>query len=262
MKENMHDIELIEKFLDGKMTVAEKMVFNEKQRDQDFKTLLTDMDVLLEGVKRSAATTTKEEKLERLTFFGEILDMEELAVQEDSVTLKRDKIVRFYRKPWVLAAAASVALAVAASVIWQQSQPPQNEKLFLAYFQPFDSPGSGLTRGSSEETLKTKAYDAYDNGRYAEAITYFDKILKTTPDPISHLCLGNAQLEIGQLAEAEKTFNHMLAKHSELVTQANWYLALTYLKQGKMERAKATLWEISKSSTYGEKARNLLNELD
>ncbi|MBK5277823.1 MAG: hypothetical protein JJE09_03060, partial [Bacteroidia bacterium] len=76
------------------------------------------------------------------------------------------------------------------------------------------------------------------------------------------LCMGNAQLEAGQLQEAEKTFKHMLTNHSDLVTQAKWYLALTYLKMNKLERVKATLWEISKSSTYGEKARKLLNELD
>jgi len=119
-----------------------------------------------------------------------------------------------------------------------------------------------LTRGNSEENMKTKAYDAYDNGRYADAIPYFKDILKTNDDPISHLCLGNAQLGAGQFAEAEATFTNMLEEHTDLVTQAKWYLALPYLKQAKMERAKATLWEISKSSTYGEKANKLLKELD
>jgi len=46
-----------------------------------------------------------------------------------------------------------------------------------------------------------------------------------------------------------------------IVYQAKWYLALTYLKENKMERAKAILWEISKSSTYGEKAQKLLKKL-
>ncbi|MEK6780525.1 MAG: hypothetical protein AABY93_02400 [Bacteroidota bacterium] len=263
MKENMYDIELIEKFLDGKMTNEEKKIFEEKQaRNQEFKTLLMDMDLLLEGVKRSAAKTTKEEKLERLKFYGEILDMEEHAAKEEKEGVHLQNVIPFYRKPWVLAAAASVAFLMVVSSIWLQNQQPQNEKLFASYFQPFDSPGSGLTRGSSEETLKTKAYDAYDNGRYKEAITFFYEVLKTADDPISHLCLGNAQLEAGQLAEAEKTFTHMVANHSDLVTQAKWYLALTYLKANKMERAKATLWEISNSSTYGEKANKLLKELD
>jgi tetratricopeptide (TPR) repeat protein len=267
MKENTYDIELIEKFLDGKMTVEEKLLFEEKQaQNEEFKNLLTDMDLLLEGVKLSASKTSKEDKLERLKFFNDILDMEaHLSASEDKAEeakVGKTKMIPFYQKPWVLAVAASVALLITVSAIWMQTRSPQHERLYAIYFQPFDSPGSGLTRGSSEETLKTKAYDAYDNGRYDEAITLFNQILQNVDDPISHLCLGNAQLEAGQFAPAEKTFNHMLAEHSDLVTQAKWYLALTYLKQAKMERAKATLWEISKSSTYGEKANKLLKELD
>lgn len=261
MKENIHDMELIEKFLDGKMTMEEQVLFEKKKtQNEEFKTLLTDMDMLLEGVKRSAAKTSKEEKLERLKFFGEIMDMEAHAIDEDKFDEK--KIIPLYRKPWLLAAAASVALLITVGIVWMQGRPPQHERLYAAYFQPFDSPGSGLTRGSSDENIKTKAYDAYDNGRYADAIPLFNEVLKQVDDPISHLCMGNAQLEAGQFAEAEHTFNHMLEKHSDLVTQAKWYLALTYLKQAKMERAKATLWEISKSSTYGEKANKLLKELD
>ncbi len=257
MKDYTRDIELIEKFLEGKMTADETKVFEAKKEEEEFKSLLDDMDLLIEGVKRSAATSSEEEKLERLKFFGEIMDMEENALKEDD-----SKVVPLYRKPWLLAAAASVALLITVGIVWMQNRPPQNERLFVAYFQPFDSPGSGLTRGSSEENTKTKAYEAYDNARYAEAIKLFNEIIKTVDDPISHLCLGNAQLENGQLEEAEKTFTHMISEHSELVTQSKWYLALTYLKENKMERAKATLWEISKSSTYGEKARNLLKELE
>jgi predicted Zn-dependent protease len=134
--------------------------------------------------------------------------------------------------------------------------------MYTAYFEPFDSPGSGITRGSSEVTLKTQAYEAYDNGNYKDASQLFEKIVKEKEDAIAQLCLGNSYLSQNELAKAEKIFTDMVAKHTELITQAKWYLALTYLKENKMERAKSTLWEVSKSSTYGEKARKLLKELD
>jgi len=261
MKETVQDIELIEKFLNGKMSIEENVVFEEKRaKNEEFKSLLTDMDMLIEGIKQSAVKTSKEEKLERLKFFADVMEMEAIATDEENNVEK--KVVPLYRRPSMLAAAASVALLITVGIYWMQNRAPQNERLYVAYFQPFDSPGSGLTRGNSEENMKTKAYDAYDNGRYADAIPYFKDILKTNDDPISHLCLGNAQLGAGQFAEAEATFTNMLEEHTDLVTQAKWYLALTYLKQAKMERAKATLWEISKSSTYGEKANKLLKELD
>jgi tetratricopeptide (TPR) repeat protein len=263
MKESTYDIELIEKFLGGKMTEEETKIFNQKRnQDQTFNALLKDMDLLVAGIKQSAAQTSQEEKLERLKFFAEITGMEERAAEEDNASGPEAKVVPLYRKPWVLSAAASIALLITVGLYFMRDQTPVNERLYIAYFEPFDSPGDGMTRGSDEITLKGKAYDAYDNGRYSEAIPLFGQILKTSDDPIIHLCLGNAQMKVGNLTEAGQTFNYLLANHTDLVTQAKWYLALTYLKENKMERAKATLWEISKSSTYGEKAQKLLKELD
>jgi len=268
MNEHTTDIELIEKFLNGKMTVEEKVLFDDRQaKDEAFKALLSDMDMLIEGITVSAARTSKEEKLERLKFFNEIVDMEDRLAAEETVAAtndqpNRERIIPIYQKPWALATAACLALAVTVSIVWMQQRPPQNERLYATYFQTFDSPGSGLTRGANEENLKTKAYDAYDNGRYEDAIRLFNQVLTQVDDPISHLCLGNSLLAVGRYEEAEHTFDHMVENHVDLVTQARWYLALTYLKEAKMERAKATLWEISTSSTYGEKARKLLKELD
>ena len=111
-------------------------------------------------------------------------------------------------------------------------------------------------------TWKQKGYQAYDNGRYEEAISLFQNTLKENDDPVVELCQGNAYLSIGQADKAELVFRNILDDHEDLVTQAKWYLILSYLKQNKLERAKSTLWEISKSSTYGEKARKLLKELD
>jgi thioredoxin-like negative regulator of GroEL len=111
-------------------------------------------------------------------------------------------------------------------------------------------------------TLKTEAYEFYDNGNYRLAAQLFEQIAKEKDDAAAQLCLGNSYLKLNDFANAEKTFTNVVAKHAELFTQAKWYLTLTYLKENKMERAKAILWEISKSSTYGEKAQKLLKELD
>lgn len=260
MKEHIRDIELIEKFLDGKMTYEEKKQFDARRaHDNDFNAILKDMDLLVEGIKTSASKTSNEEKMERLRFYAEITSMEEDA-EKGSESFTR--AFPMYRRPSVLAIAASIVLLVTVGWIYMANQKPNSEKLFLTYFEPFDSPGSGLTRGNNELSLKAQAYDAYDNGRFEEAIGLFNEIIANSNDPIIHLCLGNAQMKLGRFSQAEDTFNHLLTEHSDLVTQAKWYLALTYLKENKMERAKATLWEITKSSTYGEKAQKLLKELD
>jgi tetratricopeptide (TPR) repeat protein len=258
MKDYTNYIELIEKFLGGAMTEEEKSRFESKRSsDKEFNAMLKDMDLLVEGIKDSASRSSKEEKLERLNFHSEIMRMEEDAMAEDS-TGGRQRVAPLYRRPQFMALAAAIALLIVALPFYLQG--PSNDELFLAYFEPFDSPGSGVTRSTNEITDKAKAYDAYDNGRYEEAIALFEKM--KNDDPIMHLCLGNAQLKVGQLDKAEANFNHLLSDHQDLVTPAKWYLALTYLKQNKIERAKSNLWQITKSSTYGEKAKKLLEELD
>jgi tetratricopeptide (TPR) repeat protein len=258
MKEHRNDIELIEKFLGGAMSAEEKRRFESRRSmDKEFNTMLKDMDLLVAGIKESGSRSSKQEKLERLAFHAEIMRMEEDAEAEQSGG-NSSRIVPLYRRPQFIALAAAIALLIAFIPFYYQS--PSNDELFTAYFEPFDSPGSGVTRGINEVSDKGKAYDAYDNGRYEEAIVLFEKV--GTDDPNIHLCLGNAQLKVGQLDKAEANFNHLLAEHEDLVTPAKWYLALTYLKQNKIERAKSNLWQITKSSTYGEKAKKLLEELN
>lgn len=264
MKENVHDMELIERFLEDQLTEDEKRAFEaRKQNDKDFKTLVSDMDLLLEGIKQSARKTSKQEKLERLKFFSEVVDME---TEEENSEGEKGKVVPLYRKRSILAIAASIALLISLSAYFTRDQVPLNERIYAAYFEPFDSPGTGLTRSSSNTTeglsLKAQAYLAYDNANYTEAVSLFNKILSEKDDPIIHLCLGNAQLKLGEYDEAEATFNQMLNEHTDLVTQTRWYLALTYLRENKMERAKSILWEVSEGSTYGEKARKILKDLD
>jgi len=260
MNESIHDIQLIEKFLEGKMTGKEKEEFeNRLKQDQSLNAMMTDMNLLVEGIKMSAAQTSKEEKSDRLKFFAEINDIEKHSFE---ITTPAATIVPMYREPWVLSAAAGIILLVSLTAYFMREQTPLNEKLYTAYFEPFDSPGSGLTRGNNGVTIKTEAYEAYDNGNYKGAAQLFEQIVKEKEDAIAQLCLGNSYLELNDFTKAEKIFTDMLVKHSELITQVKWYLALTYLKENKMEHAKATLWEISKSSTYGEKARKLLKALN
>ncbi len=264
MKDYNDDINLIEKFLGGKMTDEEKKAFAEKRlKDQELNLMLHDMDLLVEGIKLSATKTSKEEKQQRLKFFDEIMKMEERASEEEKSAPRHAKIVPIYRKASVLAIAASVVLVMTVGIYSVQNRAPLNERLYTAYFEPFDAPGIGLTRGNSEVSLKSKAYQAYDNGNFELATSLFEKVVAEDIDIASvDLCLGNAYLIQGKTDKAEERFTHVLTKHNELITQAKWYLALTYLKQSRLEKAKATLWENSKSSTYGEKAQKLLKELD
>ena len=64
-KRNLH-IDLIEKYLGNTMDIAEVALFNETlENNEEFVRELNDMELLVAGIKKEAATTTIEEKLDR-----------------------------------------------------------------------------------------------------------------------------------------------------------------------------------------------------
>jgi len=60
MQDPINDIQRIEKFLEGRMGVEEKKEFERKLNlDQSLNAMMTDMTLLVEGIKMSAAQTQK-----------------------------------------------------------------------------------------------------------------------------------------------------------------------------------------------------------
>jgi tetratricopeptide (TPR) repeat protein len=246
--DNSRDRELIMGFIDGSLSGTEEMEVTYRLKEEaSLQKLLAEYEGLAFGIRLAHV----QEKLQQLRSL------------EASLPLPEGRVVSM-RRYWIpMAVAAVLVLSLALWIIVPRTSADTPQELYTAYFEPFDSPGSGLTRSTDDEmSLKAKAYEAYDAHEYEKASQLFVSLLKEKDDAIAHLCLGNTWLALDKPQEAEKVFMHMLERHGDLVTQAKWYLALTFLQQGKIERTKATLWEISNSSTYGEKARELLSKLD
>lgn len=254
MEHNYDDIILLERYLERSLNEAEVRDLERRLAEEPtLRELYQNEKLLVNGIRYGHLKTQLEHLNDLETKLG--------AVPGDE---KPGRIInlRTYWKP--LAAAASFLLIASWIFIFGPEKTPLNERLYIAYFEPFDSPGSGLTRSDNnlELTWKAKAYEAYDKDDYRQAVGLFENALQENEDPVVILCLGNAYLATGQPEKAEVMFSRILAQHQDLVTQAKWYLSLAYLRQNKLERSKAILWEISKSSTYGEKARKLLKELN
>jgi tetratricopeptide (TPR) repeat protein len=247
MENNTRDRELIQGYIDGTLTGSEEVEINYRLREeQGLQKMLAEHEGLVFGIRLAHM----KEKLQQLRSL-------EAGLPPVS---NRNMVLRVWAP---LAAAAVLIIAAGLWYIIPAETSTSYQELYTAYFEPFDSPGSGLTRSTeNEKDLKARAYIAYDAKDYSGASKLFVDLLKQKDDPIAYLCLGSSWLALNKPEEAEKVFTHILQNHGDLVTQAKWYLALTFLRQGKIERTKATLWEISNSSTYGEEARELLRKLD
>ena len=262
MSSMIHDMELAEKFLNGKMSDEEReKLATRLDKDENFNHLIQDMSTLVDGIKFTGSETTINEKIKKLKSLSPHDELFPMDREGKMVILFKRKLGS--RQAWLALAASIAFFAIAWFTIFNRESLFGKPDLYAKYFEPFDSPGSGLTRGANDKlTIMAEAYEAYDAGNYSVAASLFEKALLEKDEAIVHLCLANAYMATNDFDKAELNLVHMLNQHTDLVTQTKWYLALAYLKQNKMEKARATLWEISNSSTYGEKAKRLIKDLD
>ena len=71
------------------------------------------------------------------------------------------------------------------------------------------------------------------------------------------LLLGNANLMLGNIEEAQNNFLTLIKNFDELDGQAKWYLGLSYLKQGQKEKAKLILQELGNPEDELRRCRRL-----
>ncbi|WP_373550299.1 tol-pal system YbgF family protein [Haliscomenobacter sp.] len=123
------------------------------------------------------------------------------------------------------------------------------KKIFAAYFEPYrDASLEPSVRGSAAEKLSPQEYfqQLYWEGKYAAALSAFDSLSTFAQQDNTNLFLkANCLLHARQGNAAATILEGMLQiGHSRFVEQVPWYLALSYLQTGQIEKAKKTLNEI------------------
>ncbi len=267
------DIELIDKYQHGMATEKEKQeVQSRLVADSNFRKLFDDMEILPEGIRRSGARSSPEEKLARLESALEDeeesndVDQHEVDIGKDDAEQQPKVIILWYNRPVFRAIAASVVLMVAAYVAFGPMNSVSNQELVAQYFEPYSNTNP-RTRGSEEEAkdITSQAFNAYDRGNHAASIPLFVKAIEDTDeDLLNTFYLGNAYLATGDSDKAIKAFTMVVEAEKGLAGVAQWYLAGSYLQADQTEKAIATLKEIRDhgEAFYAQKAGKLLNELD
>lgn len=263
-KRNLH-IDLIEKYLDNALDIEEVELFNTTlENDEEFVRELNDMEVLISGIKKAAATTTIDEKLAR--FESSIKIME-----EGEKPKPKTKFFDFeHIKRFSGAIAASITILLVASItLFTINQTPSHQKLYTKYYSPFEN-NFGNTRGPEEAELSNwkRALAYYDWGMYDSALAYFRKIQvsnfkETTNYPSFRLYNGNTLMKLGRHDEASVIFQGMLDDDDGMIMQARWYLSMCYLYENDIKNLVPLLEEIAevKASSYSRDAQKILDQL-
>lgn len=159
-----------------------------------------------------------------------------------------------------------VTLAVAAAIllfIWS----PWQTNLSNAQFADANYKTYILdTNMDDANTLNTYFKDgkfAYDDKDYATAEKEFENYLAIKPNDYKViLAKGNCEFQLGNFDEAIRTFQQVANAKTVYSNTGHWYLALSYLKNDNVEKAKTSLQQITEQSEYDKQAKKLLQQLN
>ncbi len=161
----------------------------------------------------------------------------------------------------LLCAAAVIILLVAVTFLLPSQQ--TSDELFATYFTAYPNVFEPTVRGTDVDTKRTEAFQAYEQGDYQKASLLFTALLQEKKEPGVLFFLGNTNLMLGQVKQAEENFVTLIEEFDELDLQAKWYLSLSYLKSGDRENARKMLKELGETEiSYASKAKELLEKVD
>ena len=229
---------------------------NRLETDLNIQTAYKEYRDLRSGIDYSIMKSLKEELKELDTTLPELTGSD-----TDPVEMK--PVVNPNRFLLMKVAAIVLLVVVSTVVLFQWEQPSEPQHLYVEHFQPFENQFVSAKRGDnvSADPL-VKAFQAYDNQDWEGAIEGFEKILANKEDLMVLFYLGNARLARNDSKEAITIFERFLKISKDSLTDAKWYLALAFLKENRVEEARATLQELIEDQQYGADAKTILSKLD
>ena len=113
------------------------------------------------------------------------------------------------------------------------------EELFLSYYAPLTSINTVMRSADSNSVEGyQRAIELYQQGHYNLAAEKFNEIYLENAYHISaRFFEGIARIELAQYDSAISLLHEVVSQPGEYITDAQWYLALLYLRTGNKERA-------------------------
>lgn len=252
MKEKINYPEFIDRYLDNDLLGPELNWF-EKELDSN---------------SELQAELKLQKELNEALGHDDILDLrEKLNVIHEMVDpeSERKRIKRALSGNWAGIAAASAVILVAIGFLLTNSINPvqTTEELFDQHYEPYIIP-TNYRSAAEINIVFHKALVEYGNQDYQKALQLFEKVLFEDESRMDvTLLTGISNLEIENYNKANNSFQKVISHNDNLfIEQAEWYLALCYLKTGEQEKANLQFGKIiTENSLYKEEAEDILNKL-
>lgn len=217
---SQEEIERIEQFVLDKMSDQQAEAFRkELEQSPVLRDKYAEVKALIEAVEEGALR-------ENLEQFHQQMETE----------FPASKSTR-HLSSYYWAAAAAIVLLIAAAVWILYPQETVHQKLYAQFYQ--EDPGLITAMSSEGQYEFDRAMVDYKSGNYREAIERWEKlIIKKADNDTLNYFLGVAHLALEETGPAISYFEIVSQLPEGRFSDDNyWYMALAYLKQGKIEEA-------------------------
>jgi tetratricopeptide (TPR) repeat protein len=176
-----------------------------------------------------------------------------------------EKAVPNKRKPvYIRYAAAIVVLVIIGSLTLFNPKNLTSEDILNRYYKAYEPPTSQRSAQSVADADFTLALEFYNTHDYDKAAVLFNKVLENKPNDMQTLLLqGVSNFEEKRYPDAKQSFGKVIDDKNNLyIDQAQWYLALCYLKTNETNKAKQLFKIIGKEEgIYRNDASKILKGL-
>lgn len=242
MQENL---DIVDRYLEGSLSEQERTAFEEKLlHDNTLRQQVDDMKLMRAGIIRASRRAA----------------LENLKALESTLPPVEKKGLTLWTNIW-LQAAAVLIIGLITYALWPTSV--DEKELLATHFEVYPNVIMPTVRGEipNDSTLNALAFRAYDQKQFEEAEQLFKRIDNKDANILFYL--GNCYIATNQPDKALSLFENVLSDYDVFDEQAEWYIAVSYLKLEDREKAKETLNKIAASeSSYKAKALLILEQLN
>lgn len=158
---------------------------------------------------------------------------------------------------YLLAVGLALFIAIVAYLFWPAAQAPAVD----SFYEPYPMYLNAYSTDSSTARMLEAAIAHYRSGDYEAALPEFQGLAsREIFNGPYHFYAGSCFLQMGRPMEAGIHFEEAARREDDQFIQpAQWYLALSTLRQGKKDAARLMLEKIANGQgDFSEKARQLL----
>lgn len=247
----MKNLDLIEKYLNEELSANERSEFEQLQKsDADF----------AEEVQAAVVINADFNIKQKMRWQG-------LLNEQGNETPVR-RLAPRRSISWIRSIAAVFVLGIGLSLAWLMFSSPDVSSLADNELMEIHVKPESFMNNQNVDSNWENAIAAYEEGQFSIAVAAIEKSIEKNTEKLDqkYFYLGLSYL-YEDVPNYDKAISH-LAKSKKLnssslfAPKANWFMALAYLKQGKIKEAKALLQILIDANIWKkEEATALLNKL-